>query len=137
MMNKVCKFKCTLKKKCQDCRMGRQIVWECFLLINHVGTTESNKEDGSKIKHLAYSKDLFFEFLTPSRRSHPHVEPLLATYEIFVKANKWLNCFMRLQEINFPGKSLNLEAFVCSLPLKGSSLLFPSKSHIVCEKNRA
>ena len=51
---------------------------------------------------MAYIKDLLSEFLTPSRRSHPHVEPLLAPYNFLDKASKGLICFTSQQGMHFP-----------------------------------
>ena len=48
------------------------------------------------------------KFLMPSRRHHPHVEPLLATYKIF-HIKWWLNHFWSLQETSFITKLLILE----------------------------
>ena len=60
----------------------------------------------SSTRHLAYTKDFFSEFLTPSRRSHPHVEPLLAPYEFLDKqARGYL--FYESSRNSFPLKTHN------------------------------
>ena len=65
------------------------------------------------------------KFLMPSRRHHPQVEPLLATYEIFY-TKRWLNHFWSLQETSFIARKCyllkNLEGL---MPL---SKIFPTVS---------
>ena len=48
------------------------------------------------------------KFLMPSRRHHPHVDPLLATYKI-CHIKWWLNHFLSLQETILLPKLLFLE----------------------------
>ena len=65
-------------------------------------------------RHIAYTKRSISEFLAPSRRSHPHVEPLLAPYKFFDKqigAKSWLS----LQGMHFLWKHSLLEASMCLL----------------------
>ena len=90
----------------------RIVVWvgrmfgESFLLINihHVCNSWNQiREDGSSTRHMAYTKYLFSEFLTPSRRSHPHVEPLLATYE-FLASKQVAKYFSEPSRDTFPMK---------------------------------
>ena len=50
-------------------------------------------------------REIKFEFLMPSRRYHPQVEPLLATYKICY-TKRWLNMFLSLQGTIFPYKKL-------------------------------
>ena len=65
-----------------------------------VAVDPREKMDESSTRHLAYTKDLFFEFLTPSRRSHPHVEPLLAPYK-FLTSKQGAKMFLSLQGMHF------------------------------------
>ena len=65
------------------------------------------------------------KFLMPSRRHHPQVEPLLATYKICY-TKRWLNLFWSLQGKNFIAKSVGswrLLKVSCLCPK--SSLLCP------------
>ena len=73
------------------------------------GSWSKKERDVPSSRHLAYTKYLFSEFLTPSRRSHPHVEPLLAPPQIFGKKNRGLNCFWAFKECISPEDTSSLK----------------------------
>ena len=74
---------------------------------------------------ISLPENAILKFLMPSRRHHPQVEPLLASYKIcYIKC--WLNHFWSPQETIFIAKNFYLlKTLEGLMPLSKSSLLFP------------
>ena len=81
------------------------------------------EKDGSSSRHLAYTKRSFSGFLAPSRRSHPHVEPLLAPLWNFWQANRGLKCFWAFKECISTKDTSSLKPPLVFCPLMKSPLL--------------
>ena len=64
--------------------------------------------DGSRYQASGLHQRSFSEFLTPSRRSHPHMEPLLAPYK-FLTSKQGAKMFLSLQGMHFLSKYIILE----------------------------
>ena len=66
---------------------------------------------------ISLPENASLKFLMPSRRHHPQVEPLLASYKIcYIKC--WLNHFWSLQETSFIAKKCYLlKTFEDLMPL--------------------
>ena len=62
------------------------------------------------VAQVSLPENAGLKFLMPSRRHHPQVEPLLATYKIcYIK--RWLNNFLSLQELTiFSNEICSLKA---------------------------
>ena len=75
-------------------------------------------------RHMAYTERSFSEFLTPSRRSHPHVEPLLAPLK-FLTSKQGVKMFLSLQGMHFPLKTHHPWSLLMPLSFDKSPLLLP------------
>ena len=64
------------------------ILLGCFAVLSYLWQLKLKEERWLKQQASGLHQRSISEFLTPSRRSHPHVEPLLAPYKFLDKKER-------------------------------------------------
>ena len=85
-----------------------------FLLIDvfTIVVDENERRKVAQAVGIWPTPKIISEFLAPSRRIHPHVEPLLAPYKFFDKQSKGLNFFWAFNQCISPGDTSSLKSLV-------------------------
>ena len=95
--------------------VGRKLVDERSIVFHGCQHFQSKRRSFNQIKVAQWMRQLIIisenaslKFLMPSRRHHPQVEPLLATYKICY-SKRWLKFFGAFKEQILLQKALSLE----------------------------